>query len=98
MATSGSRPVSGRRTPLGRPEVPEVYSIGAPCVRGSGRPASPSSPSVVSGSKPGIEPTANRALIPARSAASAATSANRWSATNARASLSVRMYPTSGAS
>ena len=36
-ASSGSAPVSGRRTPLGRPEVPDVYSIGAPCVRGAGR-------------------------------------------------------------
>ena len=89
--SSGSSPVSGRRTPLGRPEVPEVYSIGAPCVRGVGRASVPSSPSWLAGSKPGTAPTANRFLIPARSAASLATPANRSSARNAPAPLSVRM-------
>src|SRR6478672_12055299 len=47
---SGSSPVNGRRTPLGRPDVPEVYTMGAPVVRGSGRPAV-SAPSSVSGVK-----------------------------------------------
>ena len=89
---SGSSPVSGRRTPLGRPDVPEVYTIGAPAVRGPGRPE-PSAPSAVSGANPGTAPTANRApgSIPAASAASAATSANRSWATNAAAPLSLRM-------
>ena len=90
-ASSGSAPVSGRRTPLGRPEVPDVYSIGAPCVRGAGRAAEPSSPSRASGSKPGTGPTANRCLIPARSAASTAVSAKRSCATKAPAPLSPRM-------
>ena len=90
---SGSSPVSGRRTPLGRPDVPEVYTMGAPAVRGSGRPPGPSAPSAVSGANPGTAPTANRApgSIPAASAASAATSANRSWATNAAAPLSLRM-------
>ncbi len=95
-ASSGSMPVSGRRTPLGRPEVPEVYSIGAPCVRGDGRAAGPSSPSRAAGSKPGTPlpdagPTANRCLSPARSAASAAALAKRSCATKAPAPLSPRM-------
>ena len=90
-ATSGSSPVSGRRTPLGRPEVPDVYSIGAPCVRSRGRSPVPSSPSRASGSKPGTVPTANRCLTPARPAASVAAAANRSWATSTRASLSDRM-------
>ncbi len=89
--SSGSAPVSARRTPLGRPEVPEVYIIGAPWVRGCGRASEPSSPSWLSGSKPGTSPTANRCLIPARSAATTATSANRSCATKAPAPLSPRM-------
>ena len=90
---SGSSPVSGRRTPLGRPDVPEVYTMGAPAVRGSGRPPRPSAPSVVRGANPGTTPTANRApgSIPAASAASAATLANRSWATKAAAPLSPRM-------
>ncbi len=90
-ASSGSAPVSGRRTPLGRPEVPDVYIIGPPWVRGCGRPGDPSAPSWLSGSKPGTEPTANRCLTPARSAATTATSAKRSSATKALAPLSPRM-------
>jgi hypothetical protein len=39
--------------------VPEVYSIGAPWVRGDGRACLPSSPSRLAGSKPGTTPTAN---------------------------------------
>jgi hypothetical protein len=89
---SGSSPVSGRRTPLGRPDVPEVYIIGAPAVRGSGRPEL-SAPSMVSGVNPGISPAANlaRGAIPAACAASAATAANLSWATNAPAPLSPRM-------
>ena len=66
--------------------------MGAPAVRGSGRPVL-SAPSAASGVKPPISPTANRAfsLIPAVSAASAATAANRSWATNAAAPLSARM-------
>ena len=77
---------------MGRPEVPEVYIIGAPAVRGSGRPE-PSAPSAASGANPGTWPTANLnpGSIPAASAASAATPANRSWATNARAPLSARM-------
>ena len=58
---SGSSPVSGRRTPLGRPDVPEVYTMGAPAVRGSGRPPGPSAPSAANDANPGTAPTANRA-------------------------------------
>ena len=78
---------------MGRPDVPEVYIIGAPAVRGSGRPPGLSAPSAVSGVNPGTAPTANLASgsIPAPSAASAATSANRSWATNAAAPLSLRM-------
>src|SRR4029077_18802768 len=81
---SGSSPVNGRRTPLGRPDVPEVYTMGAPVVRGSGRPAV-SAPSSVSGVKPVIWPAATLASgsIPAWPAASAATATNRSWATNA---------------
>src|SRR5260370_21685651 len=72
---SGSSPVSARRTPLGRPDVPEGYIMGAPAVRGSGRP-SPSAPRAASGAKPGTAPPANLApgSIAAASAAIAATS------------------------
>ena len=66
--------------------------MGAPAVRGSGRP-SPPAPSAVSGVKPGTVPTPKQApgSMPAPAAASAATSPNRSWATNAPAPLSARM-------
>src|SRR6266498_1473766 len=81
--TSGSAPVNGRRTPLGRPVVPDVYSIGEPAVRTSGRPVSPK-PSDDNGAKPGTSPTAKPATS-VRDRASAAVSANRSSAKIGRA-------------
>jgi hypothetical protein len=89
--SSGSAPVSGRRTPFGRPVVPDVYTIGAPAVRTSGRPAGSSAPSSASGAKPGTSPTPNRARpgTPAVSAADVATAANRSCATKAPAPESV---------
>lgn len=93
---SGSAPLSGLRTPFGRPVVPEVYSIGEPAVRRSGRP-SPSPRSSMRW-KPSMWPTANRppAGMPASSAAAVATSAKRSCARKAFAPLSERMYATSG--
>ena len=66
--------------------------MGAPDVRGSGRP-SPPAPSAVTGVNPGTFPTAKQApgSMPAPAAASAATSPNLSCATNALASLSARM-------
>src|SRR5215470_17080644 len=63
----GSAPVSGRRTPFGRPDVPDVYTIGAPAVRSAGGPEGSIAPSSASGVKPGTSPTPNRAsaAIPA---------------------------------
>src|SRR4051812_15230198 len=85
--SSGSAPVSGRFTPFGRPVVPDVYTIGAPRVRTSGRVAGSPAPSAGSGANPGTSPTPNRAAdgTPAVSAAEVATSANRSCATNAPA-------------
>ena len=89
---SGSAPLSGRRTPFGRPDVPDVYTIGAPIVRPSGRPEPPA-PRSANGRKPGTAPTANRAGagIPAVSAASTAVPAKRSCAMNAFAPQSPRM-------
>jgi hypothetical protein len=91
--SSGSAPVSGRRTPFGRPVVPDVYSIGDPAVRTDGLPTS-SAPSDDSGANPSMDPTANPGTS-VRANASSAVAAKRSSATNALAPLSSMRYATS---
>ena len=93
-AFSGGTPGSGRRTPLGRPVVPDVYAITWPAVRSSGSAAGcPAPSSARAASRPTVPPTVNRCRGRASTGSARATSAP---ATRTAAPLSPTTKATSG--
>ena len=90
---SASTPLSGRRTPLGRPVVPEVYIINDPAGVSSGSVPGWPSVSAPHGSAPcaGVPSTTTSGSVPAARAAATEASSARGEHTTTWAPLSARM-------